>query len=242
MLRKDDLQNGYFVYQDPDLFCFGIDAVLLAHYPRLKNGDHILDMGCGFAPIPFIVLADAQKEGKKVQITGLELQEQVASTARKSVQDNHQEKNISIVQGDIKEAAKIFGAASFSLVLCNPPYMPVTDGLVGSSKEKAIARTELKCTLEDVIREAGSLLKVGGRFAMIHRPFRLVEIFEKMRRYHLEPKRMRLVCPYQDAAPTMVLIEGVKGGRPYLQVDAPLVVYQKDRSYTDEVLKIYGYK
>lgn len=243
MLRRDDLQNGYFIYQDPELFCFGVDAVLLAHYPKLKAGDRVLDMGCGFAPIPFILSARAQVEEKNIHITGLELQDYVAGVAKRSVSENHEEQNISIAQGDLKEAAAIFGAASFSLVVCNPPYMPASDGLIGSSKEKAIARTELACTLEDVIREAALCLKTGGRFAMIHRPFRIVEIFEKMRKYHLEPKRMRLVYPYADAEPTMVLIEGVRGGKPYLHVDAPLVVHQRDKnhSYTEEIRKIYGY-
>lgn len=240
MIRRDDLQNGYFIYQDPDLFCFGVDAVLLAHYPKLKKEDRVLDLGCGFAPIPFILCAEAEKEKKRIHVTGLELQEYVASIAEKSVRDNHKESSISIVQGDLKEAAGIFKAASFSLVVSNPPYMAAADGLIGKSEARAIARTELRCTLEDVIRGAAYCLSPGGRFAMIHRPFRLVEIFETMRKYHLEPKRMRLVHPYEDAEPSMVLVEGVRGGKPYLHVDAPLVVHKKNHEYTDEILRIYG--
>lgn len=242
MLRRDDLQNGFFIYQDPELFCFGVDAVLLAHYPKLKDNDRVLDMGTGFAPIPLILSAEAKKEGKQIRMTALELQDYVASVAKKSVRENHQEQQIQVVQGDLKEASKRFGAASFSLVTCNPPYMPASDGLIGTSRAKAVARTELACTLEDVIREASACLVSGGRFAMIHRPFRLVEIFALMRQYHLEPKRMRLVYPYEDAKPSMVLLEGVRGGRPYLHVDPPLVIHTKDHRYTDEILDIYGYE
>lgn len=240
MLRRDDLQNGYFIYQDPDQFCFGIDAVLLAHYPNIKNGDRVLDLGCGFAPIPFILCAEAEKRKKEIHVTGLELQKSVSDIAKRSVLENHQEDRISIVQGDLKEAAGLVGAASFSLVTCNPPYMPASGGLIGTSRSRAIARTELACTLDDVIRAASGCLKCSGRFDMIHRPFRLAEIFETMRKYHLEPKRMRMIYPYEDAEATMVLVEGVKGGKPYLHVDAPLVVYKKNRDYTDEVLRIYG--
>ncbi len=240
MLRKDDLQNGYHIFQDPDYFCFGVDAVLLAHFPKLKKGDRILDMGTGFAPIPLILHAEAKKRGLDLPLTGLEIQEYPAQIAEESVVLNHLEDAIDIVRGDIKEAAKIFGAASFSLITCNPPYMAAADGLVGESEQRAIARTEVKCTLADVIREAAKCLVPGGRFAMIHRPFRLVEIFEEMRKNRLEPKRLRLICPYPDAEPTMVLVEGVRGGKPYLVTEPPLIIYQKDGSYTKELLHIYG--
>lgn len=240
MLRKDDLQNGYLIYQDPDLFCFGVDAVLLAHYPKLKNHDRILDLCTGFAPVPLIIRAEADKRNFDVEISGLEIQNYVAETARLSVKENHLEEKVRIVTGDVREAASIFGAASFSLITCNPPYMAAKDGLIGSSRAKAVARTELLCTLEDVISSAAKCLMPQGRLALIHKPFRLPEIFGLMRKYRIEPKRMRLVCPYPDAEPTMVLVEGIRGGKPYLKVDPPLFIYSKDRTYTKELLKIYG--
>lgn len=240
MLRKDDLQNGYLIYQDPELFCFGVDAVLLAHYPKIKNHDRILDLCTGFAPVPLILRAEADKKRLDVAITGLEIQPYVAETARLSVKENHLEQKVHIVTGDVKEAASLFGAASFSLVTCNPPYMAAKDGLIGSSRAKAVARTEILCTLEDVIASASRLLMPQGRLALIHKPFRLPEMFELMRKYHIEPKRMRLVCPYPDAEPTMVLVEGIRGGKPYLKVDPPLFIYRKDRTYTEEFLNIYG--
>ncbi len=240
MLRLDDLQNGYHLWQEPEMFCFGVDAVLLAHYPKLKKKDRILDMGCGFGPIPLILLAEANKRELPVEITGLELQESVAEIAQKSVLYNQVEDKVRIVQGDIREAVGLFGAASFSLITCNPPYMPADNGLIGVSKEKAIARTELKCTLEDVISTASKLLEVRGRFAMIHRPARIPEIIVKLRKYQLEPKRMRLVHPYVSSDATMVLIEAVRCGRPYMKVEPPLVIYEKQQSYTKELLQIYG--
>ncbi|MEE3420049.1 MAG: methyltransferase [Lachnospiraceae bacterium] len=241
MMRLDDLQNGFKIWQDPDLFCFGVDAVLLAHYPRLKKNDRICDLGTGFAPIPLILKAEANRFHLPVRITGLEIQDYVASIARKSVADNGlSEEDIHIVTGDLREAASLLGAGSCSLVTCNPPYMPASAGLVGGREEKAIARTELKCTMADVAASAGRLLNAGGRFSLIHRPQRLVDIFLELRKNRLEPKRLRFVHPYEDAAPTMVLVEAVKDGRPYLVTEPPLVIYKKDRTYTEELLRIYG--
>lgn len=241
MIRLDDLQNGFTIWQDPELFCFGVDAVLLAHFPKLKKNDVICDLGTGFAPIPLIVRAEADRRQLPVRITGLEIQDYVAKIARKSVADNGlSEDDIRIVTGDIKEAPALLGAGGCSLVLSNPPYMAAEDGLIGANRARAIARTELLCTLADVCAAAGRLLNAGGRFAMIHRPFRMPDIFEELRKNRLEPKRMRMVCPYADAAPTMVLIEAVKGGKPYLTCEPPLVIYRKDRTYTRELLSIYG--
>ncbi len=239
-LRLDDLENGTVIWQDPSMFCFGIDAVLLAHYPRLAEGDRILDLGTGFAPVPLIMSVEAAKRGLSVRITGIEIQERAAEIARRSVAENGLEEQISVVRGDIREACELFGAASFSLVVSNPPYVPAEGGLVGANRAKAVARTELCCTLRDVTAAAGRLLVPGGRFAIIHRPFRLPELFGEMRSAGLEPKRMRLVYPYEDAEPTMVLAEGVRGGRPGLKTDPPLIIYRKDRNYTGEILRIYG--
>ncbi len=254
MLRRDDLMNGYTIWQDTELFCFGIDAVLLAHYPALKGGDRILDLGCGFAPIPLILHAEARKRGLLlregsgragksggIHITGLELQDAAAQIARRSVIENGLERDIDIVTGDILEAGELFAPASFSLITCNPPYMPASDGLRAEKEARAIARTELCCTLEDVIRAASRLLKLRGRFALVHRPFRLPELFRLLGAYHLEPKRMRLVYPDRDAKPSMVLMEAVKGGRPHLVTEPPLLIYEKDRSYTKEIYRIYGW-
>ncbi len=240
MPRCDDLQNGYRIWQDPGMFCFGVDAVLLGHYPRLRDGDRILDLCTGFAPVPLILSARARDLGIAVSITGIEIEERAVELARLSVKDNGLEGQVRIVTGDIREAVDRFGAASFSLVTSNPPYMPVNGGLVGADPVRAAARTEIRCTLRDVVSSAAKLLVPGGRFAMIHRPFRLPEIFGEMRSARLEPKRLRLVYPYIDAEPTMVLVEGTKGGNPGLKTDSPLIIYGDDRQYTEEILAIYG--
>ena len=234
--RIDDLQNGYYVIQDPDKFCFGMDAVLLSGFAKVKKGETALDLGTGTGIIP--ILLKTKTNGK--HFTGLEIQKECADMAGRSVRYNHLEDDVEIVQGDIKEAADIFGAASFDVVTSNPPYMIGQHGLRNPDMPKAIARHEVLCNLEDVVSQASKVLKERARFYMVHRPFRLPEIMTKMCAYGIEPKRMRLVYPYIDKEPNMVLIEGMKGGNPRMQVEPPLVVYQKDGSYTEELLALYG--
>ena len=192
--RLDDLQNGYMLIQDPKQFCFGIDAVLLAWFARVKPGENALDMGTGTGIVPVLLKARYPRG----HFTGLEIQEESAALARRSVAYNKLEKDIAIETGDIREAVKIFGASSFDVVTTNPPYMIGKHGLVGENTAKTIARHETLCTLEDVISQAASVLVPKGRFYMVHRPFRLAEIMSAMVRYKLEPKRMRLVYPYVD--------------------------------------------
>ena len=235
--RVDDLQNGYYVIQDPEKFCFGMDAVLLSGFTKVKKGENALDMGTGTGIIP--ILLKAKTMGK--QFTGLEIQEECAQMAERSVRYNHLEEDVRIVQGDIKEAADIFGAASFDVVTSNPPYMIGQHGLRNPDLPKAIARHEVLCNLEDIIRESARLLMPGGRFYMVHRPFRLAEIISLMVQYRMEPKRMRLVYPYVDREPNMVLIEGLRGGKSRMTVEKPLIVYKEPGKYTDEIYDVYGY-
>ena len=203
--RVDDLQNGYYVIQDPEKFCFGMDAVLLSGFTKVKKGENALDMGTGTGIIP--ILLKAKTMGK--QFTGLEIQEECAQMAERSVRYNHLEEDVRIVQGDIKEAADIFGAASFDVVTSNPPYMIGQHGLRNPDLPKAIARHEVLCNLEDVVSQAARVLRDRGRFYMVHRPFRLAEIMNVLTKYKLEPKRMQLVYPYIDREPNMVLIEAL---------------------------------
>ncbi len=236
--RIDELQrNGYQIIQNENGFCFGMDAVLLSGFARVKKGEQALDLGTGTGIIP--ILLEAKTEGE--HFTGLEIQETSADMARRSVRLNDLDQKVSIVKGDIKEATDLFGKASFDVVTSNPPYMTGQHGLVNPDMPKAIARHEILCTLEDVISQASALLKENGRFYMVHRPFRLAEIMVMMNRYRLEPKRMKLVYPFADKEPNMVLIEGLKGGRPRITVEKPLIVYQKPGVYTDEIYDIYGY-
>ena len=161
--------------------------------------------------------------------------------ARRSVSYNHLEERVSIVTGDIKEASKIFGGSSFDVITTNPPYMIGQHGLKNASEAKTIARHEVLCTLDDIMRESAKLLKPKGRFYMVHRPFRLAEIMVTMKKYNIEPKRMQLVYPFVDKEPNMVLIEGLRDGNPRMTVEKPLIVYKEQNIYTDEIISIYGY-
>lgn len=236
--RLDELhRNGYVIIQDPDRFCFGMDAVLLSGFARVKKGERALDLGTGTGIIP--ILLEAKTKG--AHFTGLELQEESADMAARSVALNHLEEKITIVTGDIKDASKRFGASSFDVITTNPPYMIGKHGLQNEQDAKTIARHEVLCTLEDLLRESAKLLPPKGRFYMVHRPFRLSEIMCTMTKYGIEPKRMKFVHPYVDREPNMVLIEGLRGGRPRLTVEKPLIVYQENGKYTDEIYEIYGY-
>ena len=391
--RLDDLQNGYFIIQNKENFCFGMDAVLLADFAKVKPGEKVLDMCTGNGIVPILLAAKCQEskiaeggsgvaktdlagsgaersgsaecraarsgevegeavkrgamsgeeakcsvvgnraarsvevEGEAVKrgamsgeeakhgvvenraarsgeveseavkrgamsgeeakcsvvesraarsveveseavkrgamsgeeakhgvvenrnakgklagnkFVGLEIQEESAEMARRSVAYNHLEDKVEIVTGDIKEASARFGNASFSVVTCNPPYMTGQHGLTNANMPKTIARHEVLCTLEDVIAQAAKVLEPRGRFYMVHRPFRLAEIMSLMVKPKLEPKRMRLVHPYVDKEPNMVLIEGLSGGNSRITVEEPLIVYDRPRVYTQEILDIYG--
>ena len=236
--RIDELQrNGYRIIQNPERFCFGMDAVLLSGFARAKKQERCLDLGCGNGIIP--ILMEAKTEGK--HFTGLEIQPESADMAKRSVALNGLQDRIDIGEGDIKDASKIFGASSFHVVTTNPPYMTAQHGLTNLYEAKTIARHEVLCNLEDIIRESARLLMPGGRFYMVHRPFRLAEIISLMVQYRMEPKRMRLVYPYVDREPNMVLIEGLRGGKSRMTVEKPLIVYKEPGKYTDEIYDVYGY-
>ena len=236
--RLDDLQrNGYRILQNKERFCFGMDAVLLAGFVGVKPGERVIDLGTGTGIIP--ILLEGRHGGD--QYTGLEIQEEMADMAARSVALNGLEDKISIVQGDINGAARRFGLSSFDVVTCNPPYMRGSHGLKNPQAPKAIARHEVLCTLEDVVREAAGLLRPGGRFYMVHRPRRLSEIMAAFHRWHLEPKRMKLVHPFVDREANMVLLEAVRGGGVMMKVEAPVIVFQAPGVYSREIRDVYGY-
>ena len=235
--RIDDLQRkGYKIIQNVEKFCFGMDAVLLSSFATVKPKEKVLDMGTGTGIIP--ILLEAKTEGE--HFTGLEIQEESADMARRSVELNNLSAKIDIVNGDIKEASKIFGKGTMNVVTVNPPYMNDLHGIKNPDMPKAIARHEVLCTLEDVVREAAAVLKQSGRLYMVHRPHRLVEIINMMTKYKLEPKRMRLVHPYKDKEANMVLIEALKGGKSMIKVESPIVVYESENVYTEQLLQLYN--
>ncbi len=235
--RLDDLQcRGYSIIQNPNIFCFGMDAVLLADFTTGKKGGHAIDLGTGTGVIPMLMEA----RGKASHFTGLEIQEYSADMAARSVAYNNLENKIDIVCGDVKEVRNLFEGASFDVVTSNPPYIKGSHGLENPNLPKNIARHEILLTLEDIVGAASYLLKQGGSFSMVHKPFRLAEIIRLLSKYRLEPKRICMVQPYVDKEPNMVLIESFKGGKPMVKVEPALVVYNKDGSYTDDLLSRYG--
>lgn len=223
--RLDDLQlGGLELIQNPDGFCFGVDAVFLSDFARVKTGERVLDLGTGNGIIP--ILLSAKTKGEK--FTGLEIQAETADMARRSVAYNGLESRVEIVTGDIKEAAELFRPSFFDVITVNPPYMLAEHGLKNPDTAKAAARHEVLCTLDDILRESMKLLQDKGRFYMVHRPFRLTEIMIKMNHYKIEPKRIQFIHPYIDKEPVLVLVEGVRSAKPRVTIEPPIIIYDRE--------------
>ena len=235
--RLDDLQTGGFhIIQNPGLFCFGMDAVLLSSFAKAFPGEKVLDLGTGNGVIPILMRA----KGECRSFTGLEINPVSADMAERSIRLNALEGDIRIICGDLKEAGQIFAAASFHTVTCNPPYMICGKGIQSPNPMVAAARHEVLCSLEDVVKAAAWVLKDHGRFYMVHRPFRLAQIIRTLSAFRLEPKRMRLVYPSVKKEPNMVLIESMKGAGSGMIIEPPLIVYREKGVYTEELLQMYG--
>ena len=236
--RVDDLQrNGYRIIQDPGRFCFGMDAVLLAGFAGDARGERLLDIGTGTGILPLLMEARTAIP----HLWGLGIQKESAEMAERSIKLNGLEEKIEIITGDIREADRLFETASFDVITCNPPYMIGQHGLQNASEAKTIARHEVCCTFRDIAEMAAKLLRPGGHFYLVHRPFRLSEILVTLTDSRLEPKRMQLVYPFVDKEPNMVLIEAVRGGKSRMRVEKPLIVYLSPGVYAPEICDIYGY-
>ena len=238
MIKTDTLKNGYKVLQDSERFQFGIDAVLLADYASksLKEKESVIDLGTGTGIIPLLMV----NKCKTAAFTGLEVQKESADMAARSVAMNGLEGQINIVNGDLKMTDKLFDKHSFNIITCNPPYMIDAHGRNNEQDALTIARHEVLCTLEDVVKAADYLLATHGSFFMIHRPFRLPEIFSSLEKHKMEMKRMRLIYPFADKEPNMVLIEARKNAKRRLTIEPPLIVRNDDGEYTIEVQDIYN--
>ncbi len=237
--RVDDLQcGGVKLIQNPEGFCFGVDAVLLADFAakQIKKDSTVLDMCSGNGIIPLLL---SQKSAAK-QITGLEIQEEVASMAHRSVQMNDLTAKIRMICGDLRRSEELFGSRSFHYITCNPPYKEKGGGLINEADTRTLARHEICCNLEDVVRVSSILLEPLGKLFLIHRPERLADLFCLMREYHIEPKRLRFVHPQPHKTATMILVEGAFRGRPKLFLEPPLYVYQSPGVYSEEIDRIYG--
>lgn len=221
----DDLQlNGLKIIQKDKGFRFGIDAVLLSDYVKVEKNMKIIDLGTGTGIIPILLSAKTDA----YHVTGVEIQPEMAEMARRSVMLNNLQDRITIVEGDFRKSVEMFGHGSFDAVVVNPPYTKAGSGLVNPDDAKAVSRHEIFCTLEDIINASSGLLKHHGRFFMIHRPERLVDIFYTMHGYRLEPKRIRLVHANRKSPASLVLVFGLKNGNSQLTVEAPLYVNEPD--------------
>lgn len=235
----DDLQyKGLVIIQKNQGFKFGIDAVLLANFVQVKKNDLVLDIGTGTGIIPILLAGKTQAH----KIVGIEIQQEMAEMAQRSVELNGLRERVEIIHGDIKKGTEYFTPSQFNVVVSNPPYMKKGGGFLNLHDSKAIARHEITCTLEDIIKEGSRVAAHKGRFAMVHRPERMVDVVYLMRKYAIEPKLLRFVHPYKDTEPNLFLIQGIKGGNPGLKIQKPLYVYENDGElrYSDEINKIYN--
>ncbi|SKC83719.1 tRNA1(Val) (adenine(37)-N6)-methyltransferase [Maledivibacter halophilus] len=235
--RIDDLQcKGLKIIQNPKGFCFGVDAVLLSNFCEIKRNAKVVDLGTGTGIIPILIAGKSNAE----KIYGIEIQKTVADMARRSVQLNNLGERINIINEDLKEVDKIIDVNSIDVVVSNPPYMSPLGGLQNPESLKAISRHEIKCTLEDIIKITGRLLKHNGHFYLVHRPHRLVDIMCLCRKYKLEPKKIRFIHPNRNKKPNLLLLKCIKAAKPELKFLNPLYVYNEDGSYTHEIYEIYG--
>ena len=235
--RIDDLIiGGYKIIQNTDEFCFSIDAVLLAHFPKLKKGMKIIDFGTGTGVIPLILAA---KEENLDEIIGLEVQSRMVDLARRSIELNQLQNRIKIIEGNISKLSELNLKNNFDLVLCNPPYKPLGEGKVNPKESVAIARHELLITLPEIIRNACKVLKFGGKMVLIHQTKRLADIIYYLRNNRLEPKRIRMIHPTFKRKSNLVLIEATLGGGKELEVMDPLFIYDEVGGYTQEILQLY---
>ncbi len=234
--RIDDLQiNGLKIIQDPNCFCFGIDAVLLANFAALKKNSRVVDLGTGTGIIPILLAG----KNPTSQVVAVEIQEKMAEMASRSVRLNNLESRIKVLNMDLREAQGVLEANMYDAVTVNPPYMHA-EGLINPNDNKAISRHEVMCTLEDVMKVASRLLKFRGSLFMVHRPQRLVDIMCLGRSYRLEPKKIQFVQSGYNKKPNLLLIEFRKSAQPELLFLDPIVIYDEAGNYTEKVLEIYS--
>ena len=232
------LDTDLFIYQNDDWFKFSLDSVLLSKFVTINlRHKKVIDLATGNAPIPLLLTFRT-----KASILGVEYQECIYQLGQQSILENHKEEQIHLINEDVCNLKKRFCSDSFDVVTCNPPYFKTKNiGFLNDNSVKSLARHEVTLTLDDVVSQASYLLKNGGIFAMVHRTERMVEIMEKMRQYHLEPKRVQFIYPKRGRDSDLFLIEGIKNGKVGLKMLSPLVVHKEDNTYTDEVLEILNF-
>jgi tRNA1(Val) A37 N6-methylase TrmN6 len=232
----DDLQNGYSIIQKADSFRYGVDAVLLSDFAEIRKTHSVIDLGTGTGIIPILIYA----KKKPAEITAVEIQKDMAEMAERSVRFNGLQSHIKVLNMDLKDAPGLLGKARYDCVVTNPPYVKKECGINNPSETKAIARFEIKCSLEELLSTAKELLKPGGKLFMVHRTDRLADIIYEMRNSGIEPKRIRFVHPSIGKRPNLLLIEGARGGNRELRFLDPLYIHDENGNYTEEIYRIYG--
>lgn len=238
--RIDDLEyKGLKIIQNKNGFCFGIDSVLLSDFAKeIKKGSKVLDLGTGTGIISILLCGKTNLK----HITGIEIQKDVCDMAKRSIKLNNLEDRFDIINEDIKNLSKIFPANSFDAIVTNPPYKKENTGLKSKEKVQLISRHEIMCNIDDIAKVASNLLNSNCSIYMVHRPDRIVDIIEALRKYKLEPKIMRFVYPKIGKEPNLVLVKATKSAKEFLKMEKPLIVYNEDGTYTEEILEIYDKK
>ena len=236
--RIDDLQyKNLKIIQNKNGFCFGIDSILLSNFAcEIKKNSKIIDLGTGTGIIGILLCAKIEN----CKMVGVEVQEEVYEMAKRSIELNNLEDKFEIINSNIKELENKLEMGTFDAVVTNPPYKKNNTGLQNENEKKLISRHEITANLEDFIKISAKLLKDKKDLYMVHRPDRLVDIIELLRKYKLEPKKLQIVYPKPDKEPNLVLIKATKNANPFLKMEKPLYVYKENGEYTDEILKIYG--
>lgn len=236
--RIDDLEyKGLKIIQNTEGFCFGIDSILLADFAKdIKRNSKVIDLGTGTGIIGILLCAKTEIS----HMVGIEIQEEVYDIAKRNVKLNKLEEKFTLMNINIKELDKKQEIGKFDAIVTNPPYKKENTGIQNENEKKLISRHEIAANLEDFIRISSQLLKDKKDLYMVHRPDRLVDIIELLRKYRVEPKKLKLVYPKPEKEPNLLLIKATKNAKPFLKVEKPLYVYKENGEYTDEILKIYG--
>lgn len=227
-------ENGP-LFAQADNHRLGTDSVLLADFVKPAKYKKGIDLGCASGILGLLLMT----VNPSLRVTGLELNPEAADLARLNLEANSLGERGAVITGDIRRVRELFPSGAFPLVVSNPPYFTAGSGKLSPDPARASARSETDCSFEDICAAAEYLCPTGGSFNLVHRPERLSEIFCVMTAHGLEPKRLRAVCPRASSAPSLVLVEGRRGGKPGLIIEPPLVLQNSDGSETDEVRKIY---